>query len=179
MMQDFSMYCLDIAMNSVRANASEIKITLIDSEKEDCLSLCIEDNGNGMSDAQQRKVIDPFYTTRTTRKIGLGIAFFKSLADSCNGEFTLTSICNKGTLIKATAQKSHWDTPPVGNMPETVLTLIQTKDTIHWKFTFQSDLGLFILDTNEIKAILDDVSLTEPSILLWIKEYVTEQLENL
>ncbi len=176
MMQDMSMYCLDIVMNSIKAQATEIKITLIDSKEEDVLSLRIEDNGCGMSEAMQARVCDPFFTTRTTRKVGLGVAFFKSMAMQCEGNFELSSKENVGTMIYSSVKKSHWDAPPLGNMPETLITLIQAKENIHYIFSYQSDKGLFILDTEEIKVILDGVSLLEPSILIWIKEYVSEQL---
>ncbi len=175
-MQDLSMYCLDIATNSVKAKASVIKISMINSEKDNLLSLMIEDNGCGMDAKTLQKVVDPFYTTRTTRRVGLGVSFFKNLADMCEGEFNITSTVNVGTHIKVTLKKNHWDTPPIGNLSETVSTLIQMDDTIQWIFEYSSDDGVFVLDTNKIKDILDGVSLKEPKILIWIKEYVDEQL---
>lgn len=175
MMQDLAMLILDIANNAIRAKATEIRIDLLNSQKEDRLELSISDNGCGMSEEMQKRVIDPFYTTRTTRKVGLGVAFFKGLADQCEGEFFLQSRENEGTCIGVRLKKSHWDTPPLGNLAETMISLIQADESIEWIYHYQSDKGEFNLETSQIKAMLEGVSLLEPEILIWIKEYIEEQ----
>lgn len=173
-MQDIAMYLLDITNNSIRANSTLIEIHLIDSIQSNRLYLEIKDNGNGMSEEVMKRVIDPFYTTRTTRKIGLGVAFFKELANQCNGEFHLESKVNIGTTISVNIPKKHWDTPPLGDIPESLITLIQADETIRYIYHYESDSIDFIVDTSEVKKILEDVSILDPSILLWIKDYIKE-----
>ncbi len=179
MMQDFSMYVLDIAMNAVAANSNKIIVEIVDSLKHNYVSLQIIDNGKGMSKETQERVLNPFYTSRTTRKVGLGIPFLKSLADCCNGCFSLTSKVGEGTTIGVKYQRDHWDAPPLGRISESIVTLIQGSEDIHWIFSYTSDRGTFELDTNQIKGMLEGVSICEPSIIVWLKEYMIEQLELL
>jgi len=178
MMQDMAMYLLDIANNSIEAKALNIYIYLAELEREDRLILSVTDDGCGMDQATLEKVVNPFYTTRTTRKIGLGIAFFKALADACDGKFTIESEIGKGTFIKVDIRRSHLDTPPLGDIAETILTLIQASETIEYIFRYQNDQGEYIFDTRKVKEILDGVSICEPSILLWIKDYLNDGMNR-
>ncbi len=114
MMQNLSMHVLDIAANAVRAEASLVKITLINSKIRNVIKITVEDNGKGMDEEQLKKVQDPFYTTRTTRRIGLGIPLFRELAEQCGGEFELQSKLGVGTRIASSMQRNHWDPPPMG-----------------------------------------------------------------
>lgn len=173
------MFCLDIAMNSIRAKAKYIVIELGMDTIQDRLTLFISDDGCGMSEEVLQRVSDPFYTTRNTRKVGLGVAFFKGLATMCEGQFTLESKVNEGTRIGIDIQRSHLDTPPIGNLAETMITLIQADESIEWTLIVRLDEKEFKLETLQIKEMLDGVSLVEPSILIWIKEYIQEQLAGL
>lgn len=173
-MQDLAMHLLDIVYNSIRAKASIIKIFFKDSAKDDEIVMRVEDNGTGMDEETVQKVQDPFYTTRTTRDVGLGIPLLKEGALSCDGNFILESQVNVGTKIEARYLKSHLDTPPVGDIAETLMTLIQADESIEYIFHYESDGILFDLDTNEIKEILDGVSIVEPEIVIWLKSYIKE-----
>ncbi|MEE0967100.1 MAG: ATP-binding protein [Bacilli bacterium] len=173
-MQDLAMHLLDIVYNSIRAKASLIKIYFKDSLKEDIIIMKIEDNGIGMDEETVEKVQNPFFTTRTTRDVGLGIPLLKSGALCSEGMFRLESKENIGTLIEATYKKSHLDTPPVGDLAETLMTLIQANETIEYEFHYENDQLTFDLNTIEVKEILDGVSIVEPDIIIWLKSYIKE-----
>lgn len=170
------MFCLDIAMNSIRAKAKNIVIDLGVDTIKDRLTLFISDDGCGMSEEVQRRVTDPFYTTRTTRKVGLGVALFHGLAQMCEGQFTLESKENEGTRIGINIRYSHFDTPPLGNLAETMITLIQADESIDWTLKMRIDEKEFKMETLQMKKMLEPVSLAEPSILIWMKEYIQEQI---
>lgn len=176
MLQDIAMYILDIANNSIRAKAQNIQINVKDSKKENMVLISIQDDGCGMDQEQLHQVTNPFYTSRTTRKIGLGVSLFKELAERCNGSFLIQSEKGNGTFIQAELERTHWDVPPMGNLSEMLVTLIQADQTIEYQFHYLTDQKEFLLDTVEIKKVLEGVSLIEPSILLWLKDYIGEGL---
>lgn len=175
-MPDIAMHILDIAYNSICALASLIKITLIDSDKENKIEVIIEDDGCGMEEEMVLRIQDPFFTTRTTRKVGLGVPLFKEGALATGGKFEIKSILNKGTSTHAIYVKDHIDTLPIGDMAETLVTLIQANDKIDYLFEYQRDDHQFVLDTKQIKEILEDVKINEPEIILWLKDYIKEGL---
>lgn len=173
-MQDLAMHLLDIVYNSIRAKAKCIKIFIRESFKLDIIIIRVEDNGIGMNEDTVAKVQDPFFTTRTTRNVGLGIPLFKMGALLCDGSFRLESKENIGTLIEASYKKSHLDTPPMGDLSETIVTLIQADENIEYEFHYENDDIQFDLNTVEIKEVLDGVSIVEPDIIIWLKSYVKE-----
>lgn len=175
MMQNLSMHVLDIAANSVRAKASRVMITIEDSVLHNEIKITVSDNGCGMNEAMCQQVQDPFFTSRTTRKIGLGVPFFKELSEQCGGEFCLVSKEGAGTTISASMQRDHWDTPPMGDMGDAVMIAAVADCSVHFIFTYQNDTGCFVFDTQEIKAILgDEVSIADAEIMLWCKEYINQ-----
>ncbi|MBA2133640.1 ATP-binding protein [Capillibacterium thermochitinicola] len=113
-MKDLSLYLLDLAQNSLRAGATLIKFHLNELVAEGRLVIEIEDNGKGMTSHEVQQVVDPFYTTRTTRKVGLGLSLFAAAAKRCNGEFSISSQPGKGTKLTASFLLHHWDRPPLG-----------------------------------------------------------------
>jgi len=179
-MKEISLNILDVTGNSIKAKASRIDIILTESVSRDILELTIVDDGCGMSPEFLAKVTDPFTTTRTTRKVGLGLPLLKMAAESCNGEFAIESTVNVGTKVRATFQLSHLDRMPLGNMAETMVTLISANDKIRYVYTHTTDLNTFVLDTKELQDTLgEDIPLSTPEILAWIKNYVKENLENI
>ena len=124
MMPEIALNVLDIAQNSVRAEASLIQISVDVDEAADTLTITIEDNGCGMTKEQVSHVTDPFFTTRTTRKIGLGVPFFKMAAESTGGSFAIQSEPGTGTKVTAVFGLSHIDRMPLGDMNGTIYTLI-------------------------------------------------------
>lgn len=177
-MQNLSMYVLDIASNSIRAEATLIQINMIDQNESDLISIEIIDNGKGMDEEMMRKVQDPFFSSRTTRKIGLGIPFFKDLSQRCEGQFEFESEVGVGTRIKASMRKSHWDTPPSGDIGDAVMIAIAANETIHMIFKYTKDHGSFVFDSEEIKEILGDVSITTAEIMLWCKDYINQGIDS-
>lgn len=177
-MPDIAMHLLDIVFNSIRAKASLIKIYLLDSIKEDKIVCRVEDNGSGMNEETVEAVQSPFFTTRTTRDVGLGVPLFKEGALQTGGDFQLSSEVGKGTVIEASYVKSHLDCPSVGNLAETIVTLIQADSSIEYEITYQTDSGKFEFKTVEIKEILDGVPINEPDIILWLKEYIKEGINR-
>lgn len=176
-MQEIAMNILDIAYNSIKAQANLIKIIIHDSSKLNIINIQIIDNGIGMDKTTVKNVIDPFYTTRTTRKVGLGVPMFKENIEATGGTFKIESEVGKGTHVTGEFIKNHLDTPPMVNIVETIITLIQADEKINYLFKYTSDKLEFILDTQEIKKILEGVPINQPEIIVWLKEYIKEGLQ--
>lgn len=176
-MKELSLNILDIAKNSVSAKADTIRIALI--ETDDNLIMEISDNGCGMKKDFLKTVSNPFSTTRTTRKVGMGIPLLKLAAEQCKGTFSIESVhesesVNHGTVIKAEFNKKHIDYTPLGDIVSTVVTLIQGNSEIRWIFTHEKNGKEIKLDTDELKAVLGDVPVNNTEVLLWIKEYLIQ-----
>ena len=174
MMPEISLNILDVAQNSVKAKASLIEISVFINQSSDTLTVIIKDNGTGMTKDQLEKVEDPFYTTRTTRKVGLGIPFFKLAAECTGGHFTLNSVYGKGTEATAIFCLSHIDRMPLGDMTSTIHTLITMNPQIDFVYTYRLNEKFFALDTKEFRSILGDVPLNNPEVSAYIKEYLEE-----
>ena len=181
-MDELSLYVLDITMNSVRAGATEIRIELL--EKSDTLVFRVSDNGCGMTEEQLKRLSDPFFTTRKTRKVGLGIPFLKMLAEMTGGGVEITSVhesvsADHGTTTTASFFKNHIDFIPLGNMVETVKTLIQGSPDINFTYIHNTESGEVSLSCAEMREVLGEIPLNEPEILEWIGENLREQYEAL
>jgi hypothetical protein len=183
-MKDLSLHILDLSQNSISAEADLVKITIYENTDEDRMVISIEDNGKGMDKDFLEKVMDPFVTTRTSRKVGLGIPLMQAACRRCDGDLTIESEKNVGTRLQATFKHSHIDRAPIGDMAETMLSLILagSDDTRIVDFVYRHVFNKkeFCLDTREIRAALgSDVNLGETDVMIWIKEYINEGLENL
>lgn len=178
MMTELSLHVLDIAENSVRANASLVEITVKVDTAGDTLTICIKDNGEGMDKELLEKVVDPFYTTRTTRKVGLGIPFFKYSAEVTGGHFYIYSQPGIGTEIGCTYTLSHIDRIPLGDMASTIYTLVIFHPNIDFTYLYQVDKESFVLDTREFREVLGDVSFGTPDVSSYIKEFLTENTKE-
>ena len=179
-MDELSLYVLDITMNSVRAGASEILVQLV--EDGEWLTFSVTDNGCGMTKEQLEKLTDPFFTTRKTRKVGLGIPFLRMLAEMTGGDVKITSKhetegADHGTTTVATFRRNHIDFIPLGDMIETVKTLVQGNPRINFNYRHKTDRGEVTLSCAELREVLGDVPLNEPEILAWIGDYLAEQYE--
>lgn len=178
-MKEISLNILDIAENSVRAGASLIIISVTEDTDADTLTVSVRDNGCGMSDELLKSVCDPFTTTRTTRRVGLGIPLFKEAAEAAGGSFAIRSKVGEGTETTAVFQRSHIDRMPLGDVASTISTLIQCnpdKDFIY-RYTFNGKE--FIMDTRELRRILDGVALCEPDVVCWIREYIRQNTNEI
>ena len=179
-MKELSLNILDITENSVKAGATLTEISVIESS--DILTLVIKDDGHGMSDEVLKTVENPFYTTRTTRKVGLGIPLLKLAAEQTGGEVKIvssTDAVNHGTTVTATFFKNHLDFTPLGDVKETMVTLIQGHPNTDFLFTHQTNGGEVKLDTRELREALEGVPLDTYEVIVWIKEYLNEQYQLL
>lgn len=178
-MKELSLNVLDIAQNSISAGASLITIETLEDTLEDRLYINVLDNGKGMTPEQTAHVTDPFFTTRTTRKVGLGVPLFKMAAEMAGGEFSIRSQVGKGTQVRASFQLSHVDRMPIGDMEGTVGTLIHMNPGLDFVYRRRLDSRAFVLDTRELREVLGDVPLNAPEVGEWIRDYLTEQLAAL
>jgi len=178
-MKELSLNLLDIVENSTRAGASLVTIQVIEEPELDRLTLSVEDDGCGMSPELLAAVQDPFTTTRTTRKVGLGIPFLKEGAEMTGGSLELWSKEGEGTKISATYGYSHIDRPPLGDLAETVVTLVQCHDQTDFCYTHRYRDQSFTLDTRELRVIMEGLPLSEPAVLGWIREFVKENQETI
>ncbi len=173
-MREISLHILDIAQNSISAEASLIKITVCESVKENKLTVTVSDNGKGMSDKMVEKVVDPFTTGRRTRKVGLGIPLIKQAAELTGGNFSLTSTLGKGTDLTAVFVLDSIDRQPLGNMADTILGLITSHEKVDFLYLHKTDKNEFSLDTREIKRVLGGISLSLPDVYTWLSECLKE-----
>ena len=179
-MKELSLNILDIAQNSVTARSTLINIELV--ETDDTLRITISDNGCGMSEEMAENVTSPFTTSRTTRKVGMGIPLFKMAAEQTGGNFTISSKSEKdypddhGTVTSALFYKKHLDYTPLGDIINTIVTLIQGMGDIDLIFTHKSDTLDVLLDTRQIRETLGgDIPLSIPDVLVWINEFLKEK----
>ena len=173
-MKELSLYILDLVQNSLRAEAKYISISVKDSISKDRLEIIIEDNGHGMDAEFLAKVTSPFVSTRTTRKVGMGIPLFQMAAQLSGGTFQIDSTPGHGTKLQGVFIPSSVDTPPLGDMAETLLTLVQGAPDVDFLYCYETDTQKIIFDTREIREILEDIPLNTPDVLIWIRDYLKE-----
>lgn len=178
-MQDLSLHLLDIAQNSIRAHATEIAITLKEDSKMKIRVLIVEDNGVGMDEETLQNVENPFFTTRTTRKVGLGIPLLKQNCELSGGKLHIESNKGHGTCLTASMYYDHVDCMPKGDIRGTFLLLLRANPQIDWRFEMYQDERMFQVSSKELKQILGDVPIHEPEIIEWLKQYIQQQEEKL
>lgn len=182
-MKELSLNILDIAENSVKAGADTVTVTL--TETEETLEISIADNGCGMKPDFLAAVTDPFTTTRTTRKVGLGIPLFKMACEQTGGNLTVTSRHedeyphDHGTVTTALFHKNHLDFTPLGDVVSTLTVLIQGSPHIRWVYTHTTPKGCVSLDTDQLRAVLEEVPLNTPEVLVWIGDNLKEQYSEI
>ena len=174
MMPEISLNILDVAQNSVKAGAKLVTLSVTAVHSTNTLTVIIEDDGCGMSQEQVEAVTDPFFTTRTTRKVGLGVPFFKLAAESSGGSFDIKSELGRGTVVTAVFMLDSIDRMPLGDMVSTIHTLVTMNGHMDFVYTYSVDDRSFTLDTREFREILGDVSFTEPEVSEYIREYLKE-----
>ena len=165
---------LDLVQNSLSAGAGHITVEIVESLREDRLEIRIRDDGAGMDPEFLSRVTDPFVTTRTTRPVGMGIPLVKMAAEMAEGRFDIQSSKGKGTELNASFRLSHVDRMPLGDMAGTVTTLIQGAPEVDFVYIRQTDSGRFEFSTIQIRETLEGISLREPEVLDWIREYIAQ-----
>ena len=178
-MRELSLNILDIAQNSLSAGAGLVTLTVDEDSGADSLTLRVEDDGRGMDADTLQRVRDPFYTTRTTRKVGMGIPLFRMAAEMTGGSLDIVSEPGKGTAVTASFSLSHIDRMPLGDMAGTVTALIRLNPGVDFVYRHTVDGRSFEMDTRELRAQRGDVPLSEPDVMEWIDGYLREQEDSL
>jgi len=171
-MRELALHLMDIAENSVAADASRIEISVWEDTSNDRLAMSVHDNGKGMDADMLAKVVDPFVTSRTTRKVGLGIPLLKAAAEACEGGMTIESQPGKGTALVVDFQRSHIDRMPLGNLASTFISLLISHPEVNWDFRYRVDDAEFAFEDAPIKEALQGVPFTEPEILTYLREMI-------
>ena len=180
-MKELSLNILDITENSVKAKATLVEISIIESTE--LLSISVRDNGTGMTEEILNQVRNPFYTTRTTRRVGMGIPLLQFAAEQTGGKVMISSRhivehpANHGTEITAHFYKNHIDFTPLGDVISSIVTLIQGHPNVDFVFNHVSDNKTVELDTRQLREVLEGVPLDTFEVLLWIRENLAEQYE--
>lgn len=179
-MKELSLNILDIAENSVKAGAGLTEINV--NETGDTLTLIIKDDGCGMNEDVLKSVTNPFYTTRTTRNVGLGVPLLKMEAEQTGGSFEITSSVSEdahGTAVKAVFLKNSIDFTPLGDVVSSVTTLIQGHPDTDFLFIHTIGENNITLDTRELRSVLEGVPLNSYEVIKWIEEFLREQYEQI
>lgn len=174
MFPEISLHILDIAENSVKAGAQRIEIQVLYSRAEGKLRIVVQDNGCGMDRQQISACTDPFFTSRTTRRVGLGIPFLKQSAECTGGSFSIASQKGQGTKITAEYRTDHIDCIPLGDINATVYSLILMNESIDFSYRYRVDEREFTLDTEEMRRILGEAPFGSSQVAAFIREYLEE-----
>ncbi|HUE98357.1 MAG TPA: ATP-binding protein [Anaerolineales bacterium] len=183
-MREIALHLLDIAENSAAAESQNIRIEVHEDLHRDLLAARVTDDGRGLDPETAQKVQDPFYTTRTTRHVGLGIPLLKLAAEMAEGRFSLKSKPGTGTRVEAIFRHSHIDRMPLGDLSATFLTVLVSHPKMNWTFTYRvtdkaGNSHDFIFENTELKAALGDMSLTEPEVLTFVRGMIEEGIAAL
>jgi len=177
-MRELALHILDVVENALEADARNIELIVLEDYATDRLTITVRDDGRGMDDETMSRVRDPFYTTRTTRHVGLGIPLLDAAAERCAGGLEISSSPGHGTTLTATFQHSHIDRAPLGDMPGTLMGILLREHAFDLSYAHHIRAGscehLFELDTQEIKQQLGDLPLATPAVRRWLGEYIAQ-----
>jgi len=178
-MKELSLHILDIVHNSISANATLVEIEVVENLDSDTFDICIIDNGKGMSEDTVKRVSDPFYTTRTTRKVGMGIALFKQNAEQTGGWLNISSVLGKGTKVEVHFSHSNIDRPELGDISGVLAMLITGTPNVNFRYKHKINSAEFEFTTLEIKEALGDVSINTPEVYGFLTEFINSNLEEI
>ena len=178
-MRELSLHILDLLENSLEAGASRIEVEITEDTVRNKLIISVTDNGRGMDAEALQRAVDPFFTTRTTRHVGLGIPLFKAAAQRCNGELSITSQPGVGTRVVVDFEREHIDRAPLGDISDTLLGVVLSHHKCDLHFTHRVDERVFEFDTFEMHQILGDIPLDHPRVRAWIEDLLAEGYREL
>ncbi len=178
-MIELAFHVLDIAENSIRAEANLIEITIAEDLHRDRLVIEIRDNGRGMTNAELARALDPFFTTKRVRRIGLGLPMLSQAAEITGGTFSIESAPNIGTWIRAEFVNSHLDRQPIGDLPGTIVALILAKPEIDILYRHLHNERVYTLDTREIRSELGEIPLNHREVVRLLRRSIKEGLQEL
>jgi anti-sigma regulatory factor (Ser/Thr protein kinase) len=175
-MRELSLHILDVLENALEAGATEVRLEIDEDLRADRLTIAVRDNGRGMDAQTARRALDPFFTTRTTRHVGLGIPLFAAAARRCEGDLSLESTPGRGTAVTVTFRHSHLDRAPLGDVTGTLLAFLLSERVagLHFFYHHQVNGRSFNLDTLAIRAELGDIPLSHPLVRGWLRDYIAE-----
>lgn len=173
-MRDLSEHLMDILQNSISARASHITVSVTGNSLDDKLTIMVDDNGSGMDEELLRQVTDPFVTTRTTRRIGLGIPLFKESAERAGGSLDIRSQKGRGTRIEADFRISHIDRLPLGEITDTITAILVAETDLEIDLILESNRHNFVFSSREIREKLGEVPIHHSDVIAWIREYIDE-----
>lgn len=178
-MLEISLHILDIVENSTRAGATEVYVTIIEDTQRDVLSIEVRDNGMGMDEEVLEKVLDPFYTTKTVRKVGLGLPMLAQASERTEGKFIIESKGGEGTRVAAEFKFSHIDRQPLGDITSTLITLIAGNPEVDFIYRHEHNGRVFVLDTREVKRQIDGVPINHVEVLQFLRQHIQDGLEEI
>lgn len=175
------MHILDIVENSIEAGATRIEITINENISKNRLQFKIKDNGRGLSKKTLALVLDPFYTTKKVRRVGMGLALLAQSTHEADGDLKIKSQRGKGTEVIAEFIYNHIDRRPLGNLVDTLIALfapVRTKE-INFVYRHQKNRLSFVIDTSDIKKKLNGVAINEPEVLSYLKKEIKYGLKKI
>jgi len=178
-LRELSQHILDLLQNGIEAGATRLELDIDDDEQANRLTITVCDNGRGMDRETLQRVTDPFYTTRTTRHVGLGLPLLQAAAERCAGGLTIASQPGQGTVVTATFQRDHIDRAPLGDMVTTVMSVLLSAHECDLVYRHRANGRVFTLDSAELREALGDVPLSHPAVRSWIQSYIQEGLDAL
>jgi anti-sigma regulatory factor (Ser/Thr protein kinase) len=175
-MRELSLHLLDVLQNALEAGSTQVEVSIDENLADDRLTIEVRDDGRGMDDEAVRRVLDPFFTTRTTRHVGLGLPLFAAAAQRCDGDLIVDSAPGRGTTVTATFRHSHLDRAPLGDMPGTLLAFLLHggEDTPRLYYRHRVNGETFELDTTAMQAELGGIPLSYPPVRAWLRDFISE-----
>ncbi|MGD2125337.1 MAG: ATP-binding protein [Desulfobacteraceae bacterium] len=178
-MRELALHIMDIIENGLAAGASLIQLSVFEDRNENWLRITIKDNGRGIPADKLQEVMSPFYTTRTTRRVGLGLSLFREASKRCDGEFNIRSKEEAGTEVFASFRLDHIDLAPIGDMAGSLTSLIMGNPDVDFVYTHEVDGKVFRLDTREVKGELEDVPINHPEVIRYLASSIRESLTGM
>jgi anti-sigma regulatory factor (Ser/Thr protein kinase) len=172
--RELSLHILDAIQNAVEAGATRVEVSIVEDLEVDRMTIEIIDNGRGMDAEILKQVKDPFYTTRDTRHVGLGIPLFLAAARQCEGDLSLESEPGKGTRLRVTFRHSHIDRAPLGDMAETLFAILLSEHPVDINYTHRVGTQEFQFDSSEIREELGPIPLGHPKVRNWLMDFLRE-----
>jgi anti-sigma regulatory factor (Ser/Thr protein kinase) len=178
-LEDLSLHILDIVENAIAAKAKKIDIVITEEPEQDRLAIEIKDDGMGMDEEVKQKAIDPFFTTRSSRRVGLGLSLMAQAAQEAGGMLRIESELGKGTKVTASFRYHHIDRKPLGSMFETMSTLLLGNPDLDISYTHQKEGKSYLINSQVLKERFKDRSLTDPEVIQWLRKDLKEGLAQI
>jgi anti-sigma regulatory factor (Ser/Thr protein kinase) len=178
MIEELDMHLLDLVQNAFTAGASEVEVRVRCDAQTDRLTLEVSDNGRGMDEPTLQAVRRGYYSSKSSKSVGLGIPLLRETAEHCNGRFLIESRVGKGTTVVAEFQMSHMDLPPFGDLAATFLAMLVTTDASSVRINYRCDGRALDIDTASMSDLLGDVPLQHPEVVQFLKGYIQERIHE-